>query len=101
MENKRDLIAEVESFITDNENKLVLIEDDGAFRYEIVHRDRQGFIIFEEEEFVHLMIQRLLEMNVEIFESRAQLRSKYEQKLERPMFYPEHLPWPPDGSKKK
>ena len=93
----RDIENEVNQYIENHDNKLVLIKriDDTQDGYFVTDKQTHHFFLIDDDEFASALIAKLLQQKVEIFDSWQELESKYEKKLERPMFWPENKPWPP------
>ncbi|MBO9203264.1 MULTISPECIES: hypothetical protein [Niastella] len=99
------VIKEVEEIIRENQGNLVLVKEkfrgDNESSYTVTNKFRQSAFLIDDDDVVELLISRLLEQNVEIFDGFDQLEKKYTQVVPKPLFWPDDWPWPPESKKSK
>lgn len=85
-----DVVGQI---LIQEQDSLVLIVSDGF--YSIVNKRTHFVKLVDDEDVAELLILKLRESNVDIFNDYSDFTTKYPKQLERPMFWPADKPWPP------
>jgi serine/threonine protein phosphatase PrpC len=84
---------DVEQILIEEQDSLVLLVSEGF--YSIVNKRTHFVKLVDDEDVGELLVLKLRERNIDVFNDYSDFTAKYPKQLERPMFWPADKPWPP------
>ncbi len=94
------ILEELNQCLTENDNgnDLVLIRNNqnDAIEYSIVNKRRLSILLIDNVELGKELTEVLLKRDVKIFASLREIQETFQIKREKPLFWPDDKPWPPE-----
>ena len=96
------VIQEVEQILKDSVGNLVLINrlrEKAVTSYDVVNKVSHSVCLIDDEQVAGLLIQKLLDQQVEIFDNYEHLNWVCPNNPPKPLFWPKDKLWPPKQGK--